>query len=58
MARKKKRGLENVLYVRVSPDLLKRLDAIVDRERAEQPGRVVSRADVARVLLYRATEPA
>jgi hypothetical protein len=49
-------GLGEVLFVRVAPDLIRRLDAIVDRERRERPHRAVSRSDVARELLYGAVE--
>lgn len=49
-------GMDKVLFVRTSPDLLAALDAMVDRERRLRPGRTVSRADVARELLYRAVE--
>ncbi|MCZ7681535.1 MAG: hypothetical protein M5U28_23160 [Sandaracinaceae bacterium] len=49
-------GLNEVLFVRVSPDLIRRLDALVERERAERPGRAVSRADVAREILYNGTK--
>ncbi len=54
--RKSSEGLDKVLYVRVSPDLLEALDEMVSEERARHPGRAVSRADVARELLYRAAQ--
>lgn len=47
-------GLSKVLYVRANDDLLDALDALVEKERESRPGRVISRADVARDLLYRA----
>ncbi len=50
--RKAPDGLSKVLYVRVPPDLLDALDAVVERERARHPGRGLSRADIARELLY------
>lgn len=49
-------GLNEVLFVRVSPDLIRRLDAAVERERTARPGRAVSRADVAREILYNGTK--
>jgi hypothetical protein len=49
-------GLGEVLFVRVAPDLIRRLDAIVERERAARPGRAVSRSDVAREILYGAVK--
>lgn len=55
--RKAPGGLTAVLFIRCAPDLVARLDAIADAQRAASPGRSVSRADVARELLYRATEP-
>ena len=51
--RKAPNGLSRVLYVRASEELLAALDAKVAQERDAHPGRGVSRADVARELLYR-----
>lgn len=51
-------GLSKVLYVRASDDLLNALDALVEKERGERPGRTISRADVARDLLYQAVRTA
>lgn len=45
-------GLSKVLYIRASEDLLDALDELVERERQSHPGRSVSRADVAREILY------
>ncbi len=45
-------GLRKVLYVRATEDLVALLDQVVARERAANPGRSVSRADIARELLY------
>ena len=42
-------GLDRVLFVRASEDLLRLLDGLVEKERAQRPGRTVSRADVAAV---------
>ena len=49
-------GLDKVLFVRANEDLLDALDVLVERERIERPGRAVSRADVARELLYLAVK--
>ena len=54
--RKAPGGLQKVLYVRVAPELLEALDGLVAKEAKRHPGRVVSRADVARELLYEATK--
>lgn len=51
-------GLPKVLYVRASDDLLDALDALVEKERESRPGRAVSRADIARDLLYQAVRTA
>ena len=53
--RKAPGGLDKVLYVRATSDLLDRLDRIAEQERHAHPGRSVSRADIARELLHRAT---
>jgi hypothetical protein len=46
--------MNKVLFVRAPDDLLDALDEVVEREREARPGRTVSRADVARELLYAA----
>jgi hypothetical protein len=51
-------GLSKVLYVRASGDLLDALDALVEKERETRPGRTISRADIARDLLYQAVRTA
>ncbi len=51
-------GLSKVLYVRASDDLLDALDALVEKERESRPGRAISRADIARDLLYQAVRTA
>ena len=45
-------GLDRVLYIRVRPDLVKKLDAVVRREKKSHLGIAVSRSDVAREILY------
>lgn len=45
-------GLTRVLYVRVSPALLKRLDRARARLAAVRKGSAVSRADAVRLLLW------
>jgi hypothetical protein len=49
-------GLDKVLFIRASADLLDALDALVQEERDQRAGRTVSRADVARELLYGAVK--
>lgn len=51
--RKAPGGLTAVLFVRCGRDLPDALDALARRAREAHPGRGVSRADVARELLYR-----
>ena len=51
-------GFSKVLYIRANEDLLSALDAIAARERQEHPGRVISRADIAREMLYKAAKSA
>ncbi len=46
--------LRGVLFVRSEPDLLSALDARAVAERTAHPGRRVSRAELARELLYAA----
>ena len=47
-------GMSEVLYVRCARDLITSLDLLVAVARAERPGHVVSRSDVAREILWRA----
>lgn len=47
-------GLKHVLYVRANDQLLDLLDRLVEQERIRRPGYSISRADVARELLYAA----
>ena len=47
-------GMNKVLFVRAPEDLLAALDSRVESERDAHPGHNVSRADVARQLLYEA----
>ncbi len=53
---KPSKGLSRVLFIRATPELLEALDRITAKERAENPGRVISRADVARGILHNAIE--
>jgi hypothetical protein len=46
-------GLTKVLYVRVHPELLVGLDRLVESRRKKEPWLSISRADVARELIYR-----
>lgn len=52
--RKSPAGLTEVLYIRATPDLIDALDLLAERERTASPGRGISRADVAREILYKA----
>ena len=45
------RGLSEVLYVRLTASQRKLLDARVERERRQHPGRLVTIADVVREAL-------
>ena len=45
-------GLRCVLYIRARPDLIAQLDRLVELEQKCSAGRVVSRSDVAREILY------
>ncbi len=47
-------GMSEVLFIRCARDLVTGLDVLVATERAKHPGRVVSRSDVAREILWRA----
>ena len=51
-------GLSKVLYIRASKDLLDALDGLVEKERETRPGRVISRADIARDILHQAVRTA
>ena len=46
-------GFTEVLFVRVPIELIQRLDQELERRRREEPGRVISRADIVREILYR-----
>jgi hypothetical protein len=50
-----KRPLDRVLFVRATPELLDALDRIAEQERAEHPGRTTSRSQIARELLFEAS---
>lgn len=54
MKRDKRGGA--VVPVRLPPDVLQALDALMERMRAERPGLRVTRSDAVRVLLLRALE--
>jgi len=58
MAKRKPRGPKPtfpvVLYLRVRPELIDALDKRLADEREDEPGRLVSRADVVRRLLWEA----
>ena len=47
-------GLRQVLFVRINLELLYGLDGLVERERQAHPGRIVTRADIVRDILYQA----
>lgn len=47
-------GLTKVLYVRANSDLIDALDKATEKERVAQRGMSISRADIARNLLYEA----
>ncbi|MDP3794167.1 MAG: hypothetical protein Q8R07_05485 [Candidatus Uhrbacteria bacterium] len=44
-----------MLYIRVNKGLIEELDLMLVKERAENPGYVISRSDLVRDLLYWAT---
>ena len=45
-------GLKKVLFVRTNQGLIDKLDAQLERQQEKNPGMVLSRADVARTLLW------
>jgi hypothetical protein len=45
-------GLDKVLFVRANQDLLDKLNLLVERRQRENPGVALSRADVARSILW------
>lgn len=47
-------GLNRVLYIRAGSDLIDALDRVVEKERMARRGVAISRADIARALLYEA----
>ena len=47
-------GLKKVLFVRAPSELIDALDVLAEREREHNPGRSISRADMARELLAEA----
>ena len=54
--RKSPEGLDKVLFIRANQELLDRLDRLRDRERRARPGVVLSRADIARTILWDALQ--
>lgn len=54
----KKPNESNTLMVRVTPDLIGRLDAEVTRQEARMPGMVISRSGVIRALLLKGLDVA
>jgi hypothetical protein len=55
-SRKAPEGLAKVLFVRANQDLLDRLDELRQQRSAKNPGIVLSRADIARAILWEAIE--
>jgi len=51
---KQEGGLNKVLFIRATSDLLTALDHLAAKQEAQVPGSRVSRAGIARILLYRA----
>lgn len=49
-------GLDKVLFVRANQDLLDRLNMLLERRQRENPGLALSRADVARSILWDAVK--
>jgi hypothetical protein len=49
-------GLDKVLFVRANQDLLDKLNLLLERRLKENPGIVLSRADVARAILWDAVK--
>ena len=54
--RKAAGGLTKALFIRVDDDLLKRLDKLREQQSKRKPGIVLSRADVARSILWDAVQ--
>jgi hypothetical protein len=50
--RKEPEGLDKVLFVRANQELLDKLNLLVERRQRENPGVALSRADVARAILW------
>lgn len=50
--RKAPEGLNKALFIRANSALLDRLDQLCEQERKRRPGVVLSRADVARSILW------
>ena len=51
-ARKSAHGLDKVLFVRADQELLDKLEELRKRRNDKNPGMVISRADVARSILW------
>ena len=47
--------LSRAFYIRVTEDLLEAIDELVEQQRREDPGRLISRSDVARRILAEGT---
>jgi hypothetical protein len=54
--RKSPDGLDKVLFVRANQDLLDKLNQLVELRQRENPGLALSRADVARAILWDAVK--
>lgn len=52
--RKAPDGLDKVLFVRANQELLDKLNLLRDKRSKERPGIVLSRADIARAILWEA----
>ena len=48
--------LTEALFVRTNLELIQGLDKLVERERQAHPGRIVTRANIIRDILYQAVE--
>ena len=55
-SRKSPDGLDKVLLVRANQDLLDKLNQLLERRQRENPGVALSRADVARAILWDAVK--
>lgn len=53
--RKAPEGLTKVLFVRISDDLLAKLDAFIAKQRKKNPGRSITRSDAVREMIYETT---